>query len=60
MGIVVGGPHGAGVGHSVAVREGLEVEPGLGGIHLLSEAQQVERGVGADFVFHSCCCIHFD
>lgn len=59
MGIVVGGPHCAGVGNAVAVRERLEVEAGLGGVHLLPEAQQVEGGVRADLVFHSCCCIYF-
>lgn len=52
-----GREHGAGMagngsGVSVLVREGLEVH-GLRRIHFLAEAEQVERGIGADFIFHA-------
>jgi len=39
-------------GVSVLVGEGLEVH-GLGRVHFLAESEQVERGIGADFIFHA-------
>jgi len=39
-------------GVSILMWEGLEVH-GLGGIHFLTEAEQMERSIGADFIFHA-------
>lgn len=53
---MTGGQHSASVSGnrsvSILMREGLEVH-GLGGIHFLTEAKQMERGIGADLVFHT-------
>lgn len=37
---------------SILMREGLEVH-GLGWIHFLAEAEQMERSIGADLIFHA-------
>lgn len=53
---MTGGQHSASMSGnrsvSILMREGLEVH-GLGGIHFLTETEQMERGIGADLVFHA-------